>query len=88
MSTLPPLVTQVVTSPPPTPGGYDPKAGSLQDYKQAYAIPTVVPVAMVPAAAGGASQQRGMNSVEIGVTAVAIAIAIVTLCILFSLAKR
>jgi len=67
------------TMPQSTPGAY------VDEYPEMplnYAVPTTVPVSVA------SSTKRTFNSVEIGVIATAIAITIITMSLLVSIARR
>ena len=65
--------------PQPTPGGY---VDEYPEFPLNYTVPTTVPVSAAP------STKRTFNSVEIGVIATAIAITVITMSLLISIARR
>lgn len=64
----------------PTPGGY---VDEYPEFPLNYTVPTTVPVSVKPS-----SSKRTFNSVEIGVIATAIAITVITMSLLVSIARR
>lgn len=64
----------------PTPGGY---VDEYPEFPLNYTVPTTVPVSVK-----SSSSKRTFNSVEIGVIATAIAITVITMCLLVSIARR
>ena len=80
--TTPPPPAVVLTSTQPPIGGYDEDEASLANYPAVFDITSAPVVTLSPA-----SKRRSLSALEILLIATAVAVGVITLCLLLSVSK-